>query len=212
MKNLVIIGGSGFARELTWLIEENNKECLEWNILGYISEPVVDTKLKYPILGDDNWLLNYEQTIYAACGVGNPYLRKKITEKFKDKKNIIFPNLISKCATVNKDTKFGKGCIVCAGTVINVDVEIGDFLLCNMSCVVSHDDIIGDYVTLDPNSNLLGFVTVGSYTEIGTGVQILPGKSVGNSVVVGAGAVVNKNLPDNCTAVGVPAKIIKYNK
>ena len=81
-----------------------------------------------------------------------------------------------------------------------------------MSCVLSHDDIIGNYVTLDPNSNLLGYVTVGDITEIGTGAQVLPGKKVGSGVSVGAGAVVTKDLDDYCTAVGVPAKIIKYKR
>ncbi|MCQ4726146.1 acetyltransferase [Anaerotignum faecicola] len=212
MEDIVIIGGSGFARELTWIIEENNKIEKEWNILGYITEPVEDSKLKYPVLGNDEWLLNYKGIINVACGIGNPELRKKITDKFIEKDNIIFPNIISKKAVVNNETVFGKGCIVCPGTVINTDVVIGDFLLCNMSCVLSHDDIIGNYVTLDPNSNLLGYVTVGDITEIGTGAQVLPGKKVGSGVSVGAGAVVTKDLDDYCTAVGVPAKIIKYKR
>ena len=33
----------------------------------------------------------------------------------------------------------------------------------------------------------------------------------GHDIVVGAGAVVTKDLPDNCCAVGIPAKIIKQN-
>ena len=37
----------------------------------------------------------------------------------------------------------------------------------------------------------------------------MPGVTIGNNVVIGAGAVVNKNIPDNSLAVGVPAKIIK---
>ena len=32
---------------------------------------------------------------------------------------------------------------------------------------------------------------------------------IGNNVVIGAGTVVTKNIPDNCTVVGVPGKIIK---
>ena len=34
--------------------------------------------------------------------------------------------------------------------------------------------------------------------------------NIGKNVIVGAGAVVTKDIPDNCVAVGVPAKIIKY--
>lgn len=42
--------------------------------------------------------------------------------------------------------------------------------------------------------------------------MVLPNIIIGNNVIIGAGAVITQNLPDNCVAVGVPAKIIKQNK
>lgn len=44
---------------------------------------------------------------------------------------------------------------------------------------------------------------------IGTGVRILDGVRIGKGSVVGAGSVVTKDIPENCIAVGVPAKVIK---
>ncbi|MCZ3393024.1 sugar O-acetyltransferase, partial [Enterococcus faecium] len=38
---------------------------------------------------------------------------------------------------------------------------------------------------------------------------ILPGVTIGNNVVVAAGAVVTKDVPDNCLVAGVPAKVIR---
>ena len=38
MKDLVIIGAGGFAREVAWLVEEINKEKPSWNLIGYIDE------------------------------------------------------------------------------------------------------------------------------------------------------------------------------
>lgn len=40
-------------------------------------------------------------------------------------------------------------------------------------------------------------------------MTILPGVTIGNNVVVAAGAVVTKNVPDNCLVGGVPARKIK---
>lgn len=37
----------------------------------------------------------------------------------------------------------------------------------------------------------------------------MPGVEIGNNVVIAAGAVVTKNIPDNCIAGGVPAGVIK---
>ena len=47
------------------------------------------------------------------------------------------------------------------------------------------------------------------FWDSGGSVTILPGVSIGNNVVIAAGAVVTKDVPDNCVAGGVPAKKIK---
>ncbi|MBQ7529365.1 sugar O-acetyltransferase [bacterium] len=44
---------------------------------------------------------------------------------------------------------------------------------------------------------------------IGARVNILPGVTIGENAIIGTGSVVTKDIPDNCVAVGVPAKIIK---
>ena len=51
---------------------------------------------------------------------------------------------------------------------------------------------------------------IGDNVDIGTGAVILGGVHIGNNVRIGANAVVNKDIPDNCTAVGAPAKPIKF--
>lgn len=38
---------------------------------------------------------------------------------------------------------------------------------------------------------------------------LLPGINIGNNVIVAAGAVVTKDIPDNCIVAGVPAKVIR---
>lgn len=55
--------------------------------------------------------------------------------------------------------------------------------------------------------NMLG--KIGNDVWIGGNVTILPGITIGNNVVVAAGAVVTKDVPDNCVVGGVPAKKIK---
>jgi len=52
-------------------------------------------------------------------------------------------------------------------------------------------------------------VVIGNDVWIGGNVTILPGITIGNNVVVAAGAVVTKDVPDNCVVGGVPAKKIK---
>ncbi len=46
----------------------------------------------------------------------------------------------------------------------------------------------------------------------GTGVKIVNQTSVGEYSIIGAGAVITKAIPAKCTAVGIPAKPIKFHK
>ncbi len=52
-------------------------------------------------------------------------------------------------------------------------------------------------------------VFIGKNCWIGSRAIILDGVHIGDNVVIAAGAVVNKDIPDNCIAGGVPAKVIK---
>ena len=53
-------------------------------------------------------------------------------------------------------------------------------------------------------------IHVGKNVWIGANVTVLPGVTIGDNSVIGAGAVVTKNVPKNCLAVGVPA-VVKKN-
>lgn len=52
-------------------------------------------------------------------------------------------------------------------------------------------------------------IEVGDNCYISTGVTILGSVKIGNNVTVAAGAVVNKDIPDNCVVAGVPSKIVR---
>ncbi|MCQ2593489.1 MAG: transferase [Treponema sp.] len=52
-------------------------------------------------------------------------------------------------------------------------------------------------------------ITVCDNVWIGGNCCIIPGLKIGNNVVIGAGSVVNKDIPDDCIAVGNPCRPIK---
>lgn len=85
------------------------------------------------------------------------------------------------------------------GIVINKDVVIGD------NCTIFHQ------VTIGMNETTLKSPVLGNNVYIGAGAKIIGGITIGNNVKIGAGSVVVKNVPDNCTVVGNPARIIKKN-
>ncbi|WP_337239538.1 DapH/DapD/GlmU-related protein [Proteus faecis] len=52
-------------------------------------------------------------------------------------------------------------------------------------------------------------VTINDNVWIGEGVAVLPGVTIGKNSIIGANAVVTQSVPENCIAVGIPAKVIK---
>ena len=52
-------------------------------------------------------------------------------------------------------------------------------------------------------------VTIGDGSWLGHGTVVLPGAQIGRHVVVGANSVVTGIIPDNCVAVGAPARVIR---
>lgn len=86
------------------------------------------------------------------------------------------------------------------------------FAIINLDTTVGHDAILDSFVTVYPGCNISGNVHIGQLCEIGTGTQVIQGLSIGDSTVVGADSVVIRDLPANCTAVGVPAKPVKFHE
>lgn len=213
MKDLCIIGAGGFGREVAWLVERINAVKPTWNLLGFID----DNKSKhgsyedgYPVLGDCNFLGKQSHEVWVVCAIGTAKVRKTVIEKCHSCLNVQFATLIDPSVLISERVKIGTGTIICAGTVITVDISIGNHVIINLDCTLGHDDIIHDFVTIYPSVNVSGMVEIGECTELGTGTQIIQGKKVGNESIVGAGAVVVKDIPDKCTAVGSPAKPIRY--
>lgn len=53
--------------------------------------------------------------------------------------------------------------------------------------------------------------TIGNHVTVSCGASILGNVTIGNNVIIGTGCVVTKDLPDNCTVVGNPARIVRLN-
>ena len=86
-----------------------------------------------------------------------------------------------------------------------------DFVILNLGCTVGHDTTIKKYSAFMPSVNISGEVKIGEGVYVGTGAKIINQLEIGDYTIVGAGAVVAKTLPAHCTAVGVPARVVKFN-
>lgn len=212
MKKLVIIGVGGFGREVAWLIERINMVQPTWEIIGFVDD---DDSLHgsvfggYPVLGNCKWLNEQNSNIFAVCAIGSSKIRKRVIQKLG---NVTFATVIDPKVEMSGRIDMGEGCIICTGTILTVDITLGSHVIINLDCTIGHDAVISDFVTIYPSVNVSGNTILGECVEMGTGCQIIQGIKVGEGTIVGAGSVVVKELPSDCTAVGCPAKPIKFHE
>ena len=218
MPDLIILGAGGFARETVWLVERINekKPTNKWNLLGFLDDDQElwgksPDKGQVKVLGPVDSCVDYKDALYV-CAVGGARTRRKIIDRVKSLGVINFAILLDPDAILSGRVKVGEGSIICAHTIITVDVTIGEHVILNLDCTIGHDAVLHDFVTLYPSVNISGNTTLSECVEMGTGSQIIQGKSIGEEAIIGAGSVVVKDIPAKCTAVGAPAKPIKFHE
>jgi len=111
-----------------------------------------------------------------------------------NKINTIFGGCI-----IGRHAQFGPGFVLIhsIGIVINGAVRGGS------NVKIEHQVTIGAERNVSP--------ILGDNIFLGAGAKIVGGVSIGSNVKIGANAVVVNDLPNNVTAVGIPARIVKAN-
>ncbi len=100
------------------------------------------------------------------------------------------------------------------GLVLGSKTDIGAFTYINaLHGVIIEDNVqIGSHCSIYSVStidNNAGKVTLKNNCKIGSHSTILPGVNIGQNSIIGAHSLVNRNIPDNVLAFGVPAKVVR---
>ena len=202
---VVIIGSGGHAKVVIELIRAEGryqvKGCTGLGESGFVLGDV-------PILGTDSvlpaMLANGAKKAFVAIGDNHLRLRllAQVLEMGFELINAVSPN-----AVVSPSATLGRGIAIMAGAIINASAEIGDGAIINTNAGVDHDCRIGRGAHIGPGSTLAGNVEIGCESFLGARTCVIPGVRIGSRAIVGAGSVVVRDVPDDVTAMGVPARI-----
>lgn len=196
---MVVYGASGHALVVAEILKLTGKtELIFW-------DDDQTKKFNFPVSAPSSRLP--EQMVIA---IGNNTVRSSIASRYPDS---IFKNYYVHPHSIVSDSSFiGAGTVIMAGAAIIPFVNIGKHCIINTNATIDHECNLGDFVHVSPGAILCGNVTVGEGTWVGAGAVIKEGVSVGRSVVIGAGSVILKDIPDFCTVVGNPGRIIRNGK
>ena len=210
MQDVVIIGVGGLGRECSQWLEDINAERPTFRVVGFLDDdPRTHGQVLHDleVLGDADWLASHS-SVAAIVGIGNSAAKRRMVERVH-RHVASFPVLRHPDAVIGRNVDIGEGTIICPGVIATTDIRIGRFVTLNFDLTIGHDCNVGDYVTLAPGVHLSGYSKIGEGADLGAGTVTIPGVEIGAWTIVGAGAAVTKPLPAHCTAVGVPARVIK---
>lgn len=206
VKKIILAGAGAHCKVILDIL----RECGGYEPIGILDGCREKMVLGAPVIGTDDMLpeIYHIGVRYGFAAIGNNHIREQVSKKMVEI-GFELAALISPHAVISRYAETGAGTAVMPGAVINACARIGDGCIINTNCSVDHDCEIGDFVHIAPGCAISGTVRIGRGSFLGTGVRVIDQIKIGERVMVGAGAVVIQDLPDGCTAVGVPARIIK---
>jgi sugar O-acyltransferase (sialic acid O-acetyltransferase NeuD family) len=214
MKKLIVLGITNNL--VIKLVEAINRQAPQFEWVGFLSHdtPDKDSLLDVPVLGTYDLIPELQKQhgdLVFFNNVNISVAAMKEADEAIQKNNGQAVSLIHPEIDLSY-VEFGQNCFISEGNVLGSNIKIGRHLTCRLHSTISHDVTIGDYVYISPGVTICGSATLKNGCDLGAGCTILPHRTIGENSIVGAGAVVTKDVPDNVTVAGVPAKIIKQHE
>lgn len=155
---------------------------------------------KDPAIVDENDALKYHTGLQAVC-------------MYRESHELWLAGDKEKAREINYRAHQLTGCDIHPGA----DIGKRFFIDHATGVVIGETAIIGENVSLYQGVTLGGVSfnkgkrhpTIGNHVVIGCNASVLGNITIGNNVRIGAGSVVLKDVPDDCTVVGVPGRIVR---
>jgi len=215
---LVIIGAGGHGSEVQAYVKDLNRSGWGGALLGYLD----DTR-RCGAQGSLNVLGPLEvfaaapaehfEGLHYITAIGDNTGRQHVTGRIE----ALYGNrmkawtLVHPAAWTAEDVVIGEGTLLAPGVVVTSRVRIGRHCILNVKASVSHDCVVGDYVSINPGVTICGHCRIGAGAFLGAGATVIDRIEIGAGAIIGGGAVVVKDIPPRVTAIGVPARVVKWH-
>lgn len=211
MKKTLIYGAGGLGREILDLLREINSLTPKYDIEGFIDDGISVGSMAsgLPILGGISYIKESVREMSIVFGIVDCDIKARLFSEINGlNRGFDFPSVVYPRSYVSPRAEIGEGTVVGRFCSVNIDAYLGRCVFLNTRCDIGHDSRIGDFCSIMPNVNISGSVTIGERTMVGVQSAVIQGVKVGSRVTVGMGSRVMSDVPDDCTVMGYPARII----
>lgn len=211
MTPLVIVGAGGHGREILDIVEAINAVVSTYDFLGFLDDEMVESeelaRRGARVIGHSGAIVDIDAAY--LIGIGDGDVRARLDQTFMNMGRVA-ARAVHPAASVGADTELADGLVMAAGARVTTNVRAGRHLYLSTNTTVAHDCRLGQYVTILTGANVCGNVSFEDGVTVGAGAVVIPGLRIGARAFIGAGAVVLNDIGPGVTAVGVPARPIRY--
>lgn len=214
MKPTYIVGASGAAKEIYYLIKKINQSKLTFNFMGFLDLNPKQRELNigattFPVFDESQFIKNQKEACNIIFGIAFPDKLQSVLEKYKMRSIFHFPNVIHPKIQLDESVILGQGNVMAEATVFTVDISLGDFNFINRGVHIGHDVTIGNCNVINPCAVVSGGINIKNNNLIGTNATIIQYLNIDSNNTIGAGSVVTKSISNHTTVIGIPAKPLK---
>jgi sugar O-acyltransferase (sialic acid O-acetyltransferase NeuD family) len=210
IRELLLIGAGGFAREAAETVRAANAVRPTWHLLGFLDDDPArhgDLIADVPVLGPVEAVWAHPKAELLLC-TGRPdnYVSRPLLADRLGLDDERYATVIHPTASVGTSCEVGAGSVLLAHADLTADVVIGRHVVVMPHVVLTHDVRIDDFATLASGVRVGGSCHIERGAYLGAGACLREGITVGESAMVGMGSVVTRNVPAERQWFGVPAR------
>jgi sugar O-acyltransferase (sialic acid O-acetyltransferase NeuD family) len=210
VRELLLVGACGLAREVAEAVIATNAVRPTWNLVGVLDDDPAKhgmTIAGVTVLGAVEDAHEHPSALVVLCPARADRRggRRRIAERLglDDDR---YATIVHPSATVGTTCELVAGSVVLAHADLTADVQVGRHVVVMPQVVLTHDVQVGDCVTMAAGARLGGGCRIGRGAYIGSGACLREGTIVGDRAMVGMGAVVTRDVPADRLWYGVPAR------
>ncbi len=203
MRKVIFVGAGEYAESVY-----DSMSKRDYDLIGFVDDTKKGSHIGRPVLASRiEQVPGFREYAYFIS-IGDTEPRKRLFEEVQ-RLGLETINIIDRSAMIADSVSIGTGNFIGKMAVVNIGTVIGDNNMINSKALIEHHCTIKNHTRIATATTMNGDVIVEDGAYLGSMACCIGQQRLGEFSIIGAGAVVLGDIEPYCTAVGVPAKVIK---